>query len=125
VNLTTKQVAWEQSGGYTGMPVVGGGVVYAFSAATVTARRESDGALLWTWAPPTQYSTMRSLALTGNTLFVSVGGGYGSTEGATIAVDLTSHLAVWSYPMPGDIALGSQGKLFIVQGPKVAAIALR
>ena len=61
------------------------------------------------------------MALTNNLLFVSVGGGYDS-PGATFAVDLESHLTVWSYPMSGELAIGSQGVLYIVQGPKVAAI---
>jgi hypothetical protein len=98
--------------------------VYGFSGTTVAARRESDGSLLWSWTPPTPYTAFQSLALVHNVLFASVGGGYG-TPGATFAIDLASHLAVWSYPMNGDLALGSQGVLVIVQGQKVAAISLR
>jgi hypothetical protein len=124
VDLTGKRVAWEQSGGYFGMPVVGGGVVYGFSGTVVAARGESDGALLWTWTPPAPYTAMQSMALTNNVLFVSVSGGYGA-PGMTFAIDLTSHLTVWSYPMSGELSLSGQGVLYVLQGSKLAAISVR
>jgi outer membrane protein assembly factor BamB len=123
VDLLGKKVAWEQSGSYTGMPVVGGNVVYGFSGPVVAARNEADGALLWSWTPPAPYTQMQSMVLTNNVLFVSASAGY--SPGATFAIDLTSHLTVWSYPMSGHMALSSQGVLYIVQGSKVAAISVR
>jgi hypothetical protein len=123
VDLPGKKVAWEQSGSYAGMPVVGGNVVYGFSGTVVAARSEADGTLLWSWTPPAPYTQMRSMVLTNNVLFVSTSGGY--APGATFAIDLASHLTVWSYPMSGDMALSSQGVLYIVQGAKVAAISVR
>lgn len=124
VDLAAKKVAWEQSGSYTGMPVVGGGVVYGISGTVVAARRESDGALLWSWTPPSPYRAMQTMVLTNNLLFVSIAGDY-SSPGATFAVDLGSHMTVWSYPMSGSLALSNQGMLYIVQGSKVAAISVR
>lgn len=123
VDLGTKQVAWVQTGSYTGMPVVGNDVVYGIDGGTIDARRESDGTLLWSWAPP-QGTTPQTLALTHNLLFVGTAGPYGAS-GATFAVDLASHLAVWSYPFGGDFALSSQGVLFVASGRKVAAITVR
>jgi hypothetical protein len=58
-----------------------------------------------------------SSQLTHNVLFVGVGD-------MTFAVDLSSHLSVWSYPMGGDFALSSQGMLLLTSGSKVVAIAL-
>lgn len=124
VDLGANRVAWEQSGSYTGMPVVGGGVVYGFSGSSVTARRESDGAALWSWTAPAQFSSLQTMVLTNNVLFVGATGGYNST-GITYAIDLASHLVVWSYPMNGGMALGKDGTLYIVQGSKVAAIAVK
>lgn len=130
VDLASMQVKWEQSGGYVGMPVVGKGTVYGFSGTVVAARRESDGSLLWSWQPPTSFTSARpagvqSIALTNNLLFVSLAAtNYGQT-GTTFAIDLTSHLTVWTYPMSGDLALSSQGFLYIAQSGKVVAIAVK
>lgn len=123
-SLDARSVTWEQSGSYTGAPVVGKGVVYAFGGSAVTARRESDGALLWSWALPPGTTGNTTLALTNNVLFVSVASYYGES-GITIALDLASHLPVWSYPLGGEMAIGAQGALFITSGAKVVAISLR
>ena len=130
VDLGTMTVKWDQSGSYTGMPVVGNGTVYGFSGTVVAARRENDGTLLWSWQPPSPYTTaapagIQSIALVNNLLFVSLAAlNYGQT-GTTFAIDLTSHLTVWSYPMSGDIALSSQGYLFIAQNGKLVSIAVK
>ena len=109
--------------------MVANGVVYVAGSDGITARRESDGGLLWTWAPPAPYQLdsherqVPNLALTNNVLFVSFPATY--TQGATFALDLGSHLPVWRYPMGGALALSGQGVLYVVQGEKVAAISLR
>jgi len=130
VDLGSMLVKWDQSGSYVGMPVVGKGAVYGFSGTVVAARRESDGSLLWSWQPPSPYTSARpagvqSIALTNNLLIVSLEAPSSIQPGTTFAIDLTSHLTVWSYPMSGDIALSSQGYLFITQSGKVAAISLK
>jgi len=132
VDLGTMSIKWDQSGSYTGMPVVGNGTVYGFSGTVVSARRESDGTLLWSWQPPSPYigaapASIQSIALTDNILFVSLSSSLYSPQqgGTTFAIDLASHLTVWSYPMSGDIALSSQGYLFIVQNGQVAGIAVK
>jgi hypothetical protein len=90
----------------------------------LVSRRESDGALLWSWTPPQPSITPMGMALTNNVVFVAMSSG-STTAGVTFAIDLTSHLPVWSYPMTGTMALSKEGALYIVQGPKVAAIAVR
>ncbi|MFL5617444.1 MAG: Ig-like domain-containing protein [Gemmatimonadaceae bacterium] len=130
IDLGAMSVKWEQSGSYAGMPVVGKGVVYGFSGTVVAARRESDGNLLWSWQPPAPYTQARpassqSIALTNNLLLVSLAGGSYGEAGMSFAIDLASHLTVWSYPMSGDLALSSQGFLFISQGGKVAGISVK
>ena len=116
VDLGTMTIKWEQSGSYSGMPVVGKGTVYGFSGTVVAARRESDGTLLWSWQPPSPYTSaapasVQSIALTNNLLFVSLAGPNYGQGGMTFAIDLASHLTVWSYPMSGDIALGGRVSL--------------
>jgi hypothetical protein len=90
----------------------------------LVSRRESDGALLWSWTPPQPSINLVGMALTNIVLFVATSPS-SSTAGVTFAIDLTSHLPVWSYPMTGAMALSKEGALYIMQGPKVAAIAVR
>jgi outer membrane protein assembly factor BamB len=125
VDLTAQKVAWERSGAYTGMPVVGNRVVYAVNGTEIAARNESDGTRLWSWTPPAPYTMLRGMVLTDNLLFVSTMAGGFAAAGATFAIDLASHRTVWSYPMSGDLALSSQGVLYIVREAKVAAISMR
>lgn len=130
IDLGPMQVKWEQSGSYVGMPVVGKGVVYGFSGSVVSARSEADGSLLWSWQPPSpatsaQPADAQSIALTNNLLFVSLQTSAYGQPGITVAIDLASHLTVWSYPMSGNIAISSQGYLFISQGGKVVAIQVK
>ncbi len=125
VDLVAKRVAWEQSGGFIGIPSVASGVVYAASNTQIAARRESDGAALWTWGAPPATTMTGAVIVTNNLLFVGVSGGYGS-PGTTYAVDLATHLPVWSYPGVGEMALSSQGVLYIAEaGGTLAAIAVR
>ena len=130
VDLGTMQIKWDQSGSYLGMPVVAKGVVYGFSGTVVAARRETDGSLLWSWQPPLPYTvaqpaSTQSIALTNNLLFVSLNGYQNGQPGVTVAIDLASHLTVWTYPLAGDLALSSQGYLFISGGGKVVGIAVK
>jgi hypothetical protein len=76
------------------------------------------------WTPPQPSINLVGMALTNIVLFVATSPS-SSTAGVTFAIDLTSHLPVWSYPMTGTMALSKEGALYIVQGPKVAAIAVR
>jgi len=124
------QIKWDQGGSYLGMPVVAKGVVYGFSGTVVAARRETDGSLLWSWQPPLPYTvaqpaSTQSIALTNNLLFVSLNGYQNGQPGVTVAIDLASHLTVWTYPLAGDLALSSQGYLFISGGGKVVGIAVK
>jgi len=130
VDLGSMQIKWEQSGTYLGMPVVAKNVVYGFSGSVVAARSETDGSLLWSWQPPSPYTlaqpaATQSIALTNNLLFVSLSGYNNGTAGITVAIDLPSHKTVWSYPLGGDLAISSQGYLFISAGGKVAAIQVK
>jgi outer membrane protein assembly factor BamB len=121
VDLQAGSVKWDQSGDYKGLPVVGDGVVYGFSGSGVAARRESDGALLWTWVPPAPYKPADTMVLTRNVLFLSATGG----SGATFALDLATQRVVWQYPMAGRLAVSAEGVLYIVLGVKVVAVDLR
>jgi hypothetical protein len=43
----------------------------------------------------------------------------------TYAVDLASGLAVWRYPLGGQLAMGREGVLYISGADRLAAIDLR
>jgi uncharacterized protein YjdB len=124
VDLGSRSINWDVSGSFTSLPVVANGVVYGFSGSGVSARRESDGSQLWLWVPQAPHRPAGTMAVTNNLLFVSTTGD-SSTPGVTFAVDLASHLTVWSYPMSGPLAISKEGVLYIVQGNKVAAIDLK
>jgi PQQ-like domain/Bacterial Ig-like domain (group 2) len=124
VDLATKRVIWDQRAENDIPPVAGSGVVYSADAGSIMARSETSGALLWSWKPAAPFTTLRSTALTSNLLMVSISTGSPS-EGMTVAIDLASHRAVWSYPMTGALSINGDGTLYIVQLNKVAAIAFR
>jgi outer membrane protein assembly factor BamB len=70
--------------------------------------KKTDGTLLWNWVPPASGDAgfKSEVLLTKNLAFVS-------TNLSTYAVDLTTHKAVWSYPVTGNLALSSNGVLYL------------
>lgn len=70
------------------------------------ARSEADGSLLWSWMPPQAGDTgfVSEVLLTNTMIFVS-------TNLAVYGIDMTTHDLVWSYPLPGRLALSANGIL--------------
>ncbi len=101
-------------------PVVGNGVVYVLDAAAnqLQARDLATGLVLWTWAPDAFDSLpVGNLVLTSNLIFVS-------TSVKTYAIDLASHLPVWSASRAGALALSSNKMLYVVSNTRVDAFNL-
>jgi len=76
----------------------------------VAARSESDGSLLWSWAPQPLGSETRFIGdvlVTNNLVFVS-------TNTTTYAISQSTHQPVWSIPVPGRLALSANGVLYVV-----------
>jgi outer membrane protein assembly factor BamB len=50
-----------------------------------------------------------------------------SSESRTVAIDLGTHKAVWSYPLGGDLSISSNGVLYILgtNGGALAAVNLQ
>ena len=117
-DVNGKRVAWQISGDYPHTPAYDSGVVYAVNNNPVRleARAESAGSLLWSWTPP-QAGDIRfdsEVLLTDTIVFVS-------TNLATYGIDRATHKTVWSYPLPGRLALSRNGILYIQGvGPVVA-----
>lgn len=122
-SLQARGITWAVQEQFRNTPVVEGGVIYATNGLGVHARRESDGALLWSWTPP-EGAAGGEMVLTDNLLFVVVGLSFGRPT--TYAVDRASGKHVWFYPTGGRLALSAHGVLFIAadQG-ELTAVAVR
>lgn len=123
VDLAAQRVNWDVSADNDIRPVVGNGVVYSALGGAIVARKESDGTQQWSWKPAVPYTTLRSAVLTNNLLFVTITTG-ADNEGFVYAIDLASHLPVWSFPFPGALSIGD-GTLYIAQHGTISAISLR
>jgi outer membrane protein assembly factor BamB len=110
----TESVRWRTARAYLTQPAVAHGVVYAASnnPKSFDALDEATGTRLWSWVPGTADTAFhRNIVVTDNLAFVS-------TDVAVYAIDLASHKAVWSYPVPGMLAMSGRGTLYIVEGAR-------
>ncbi len=109
-NTSSLTIDWSVQGDYPQTPAYHAGVVYAVNNDPVQleARSEANGSLLWSWPPPApgDVAFKSEVLLTNNLAIVS-------TNLSTYAVDLTTHKAVWSYPASGNLALSSDGVLYL------------
>jgi hypothetical protein len=109
-NTSSLTIDWNVKGDYPQTPAYTAGVVYAVNnnPMQLEARAEADGSLLWSWAAPASgdVAFKSEVLLTNNLAFVS-------TNLSTYAVDLNTHKAVWSYPVSGNLALSSDGVLYL------------
>ena len=118
-DVASRSIVWHVNGPYRGNPAYHAGVFYALTAppaflglstpATLEARSETDGSLLWSWtAPAGNVISQREtdVLLTDNLVFVS-------TDSATYAIDLTTHHTAWTLPYPGHLAISDHGVLYL------------
>ena len=115
-DLPSLTVSWSQPplGGDFGVPAIGNGEIYAIANSVVYAFDPSSGEIRWSWFSPGE-SLLDELIVTSGHLFVS-------TSTSVHAIDLSSQLSVWEYPVGGTLALGREGALFIVSGNEIHAI---
>lgn len=97
-------------------PAVAHGVIYAGHWSPVLdALSETTGEVLWSWpGMPGDNGFHRNVIVTDNLLFVS-------SDQAVYALDLETHEPVWSYPVPGMLAISAQRILYIVEGANVSS----
>ena len=118
-DIATTSISWHIPGHYHGNPAYHAGVFYALNGSplyspasvpvTLEARSEADGSLLWIWSAPTGdviTEAESDVLLTENLVFVS-------TDNATYAIDLTTHVAVWTLPYRGHLAISDRGVLYL------------
>lgn len=116
VNFSVTQGAarWRTAASYLTQPATAKGVIYAGRNApkSFDAIDEATGQVLWSWAGPGSDNEFhRNVIVTDNLVFVS-------TDRAVYALSLATREPVWSYPMPGMLALSAQGTLYIVEGAR-------
>jgi outer membrane protein assembly factor BamB len=123
VNFDTdaQQVKWSApktgSDVFAGSPAIAGTTVYVQNSGAnnqrprLEARRETDGAVLWTWQAPwsDDSSFFGNAVATQNLVFVS-------TRQRVYAIDTTTHEAVWVYPYAGKLAISANGVLYVRRG---------
>jgi hypothetical protein len=121
VDLASHTWRWRLAGNFLSNPVISGGVLYVINSGAFEARSPDTGAKLWSWNVPdgvTYTDDLHpSIVVAGNIAFVT-----GSTN--TYAVDLNTHLKVWSFPAVGSMALSSNGILYISKDDGLVAINL-
>ncbi|MGH7179074.1 MAG: PQQ-binding-like beta-propeller repeat protein, partial [Tepidisphaeraceae bacterium] len=117
-DLGTRALRYELNGRFTGAVTVSAAVLYLINDGRLEVRREIDGALLWSWSPPTGQLRGTSV-VTRNLLFAA-------TDNVTYAVDLGARRHTWAYPAGGSLALSAQGILFIARADgKLSAVTVR
>jgi outer membrane protein assembly factor BamB len=113
--------AWSVTGTVTGQPAFGNGTLYVLNAngTVLEARAPADGKLQWT-SESLGSNFFTRVIVTRNLAFVS-------SESRTVAIDLGTHKAVWSYPLGGDLSISSNGVLYILgtNGGALAAVNLQ
>ena len=114
-DLEARRIAFELTDGFVGQPSVAKQVIYAINNGGVEARGETDGALLWRWAPEAGNATEHVIVTDTHVL--------AHTETHTFAIDVLSGVEDWSYPEAGSMALGNDA-LYIVTGDSVVAISM-
>ena len=120
-NLNDNAIAWQIPGAYTSTPAYADSILYAVNEnpLRLEAHAEADGTMLWSWQPQLAGDTdfISEVLLTKNLVFVS-------TNQATYGIDITTHRAVWSYPLSGRLALSQNGILYLQGEKSLVAINL-
>lgn len=119
-DLSSRTRAWVMSMSSSGTPAFGNGTVYAFGAngTVLEAHDPKTGNLLWT-SQNLGGNSYSSVVVTRNLAFVS-------SNSSTLAIDLTTHQVVWTYPQGGNLAISSRGVLTILSSVgTLAAVNLR
>jgi hypothetical protein len=114
-NLATRQRRYQVRGEFTGTVAVANGVVFVLNGGQLNARREVDGALLWSWSAPE--------ALAGN-LIVTRNLVFARSASRTYAVDIAARRAVWSIDASGPLTMTSTG-LLLIAGSEGVVTAVR
>ncbi len=103
-DLGARQRRYQIRGQFRGTVAVANDTLYVINGGTLEARRESDGALAWSWDP--KDALIGPAIVTRNIVFVR-------SQSRTYAVDIPSRRSVWSTAASGPLTLTSSGLLLI------------
>ncbi len=112
-NTASRTIRWSVAGRFLNDPAIANGVIYIANGSQFEARRESDGALQWSWTPPESSSAPFEGGYPSNNVIVTSNLAFVSTTTRTYAIDLTTRREVWSFPQAGKLALSRNGVLYI------------
>ncbi len=112
-SLQNRATRWLSQNSYLTQPAVAKGMIYAGrNGADAGCPERSTGEVLWSWPGTNGDSAFhRNVVVTDNLLFVS-------SDRAVYAIDLQSRQTVWSYPVPGMLAISGRKMLYIVEGAR-------
>ncbi len=122
-DLRRKNVAWSISNSDFSAPAYANDVVYVIRAngTALEARSAQTGNLLWTANAITEsnfFGNYQTVLVTANLAFLS-------SSNRTIAIDLASRKIVWEHPQGGELAISSNGILYIKSTNRIDAINLK
>lgn len=115
LDLVGQVIQWQVEGGYSGIPSVAEGVVYAVNGGMLEALDEASGQPLWQWMPP-EGSLISPMIVTRSHVLAC-------TQANAYAVDLLDRSAAWSYPASGSLSLGNDTLYIAGQNGVLTAIA--
>jgi len=113
-NTASRSIRWSIAGRFLNDPAIANGVIYIANGTQFEARRESDGALQWSWTPPESNTSPFDGEFPSSNVIVTANLAFVSTSSRTYAIDLATRRHVWSYPQAGKLALSRNGVLYIV-----------
>jgi hypothetical protein len=120
--VASSSIAWKVPGVYPSTPAYANSRLYIANNNPVRleVRAESNGALIWSWVPPQagDVAFISEVLLTKNLVFVS-------TNLATYAIDLSTHLTVWGVPLVGKLSLSRNGVLYIQAANEISAFNMK
>lgn len=108
-DLQNQSIGWQRGTNFSGQPSLALGQIFTINSGALNVVDETTGAHLWAWEPPGGGSVSGNMIVTMNMVFLHDGT-------TTYAIDLDTHLSVWSYPAAGHLALSNEGALYIATG---------
>lgn len=115
LDILNKEVKWEISGSYGGIPSVAEGVVYVINNGTLETCDEMTGDFLWSWTPPE--GNLKSPVIVTQTHVIAC------TNANTYTIEILSRDSDWSYPASGSLSLGNDTLYIAQNGGVLTAIA--
>lgn len=117
-DLLGGSVSWAVTDAFEGQPAVDDGVVFVLDDDALEARRQDDGALLWTWQPATPHDLRHNVIATGQHVLVS------STT-ATWLVDRATHRQVFDHPVGGHLSIADDNLYIAARDGSVTALGFQ